>query len=119
MPLFTPRRCGCVGSLADAVAFIQSDVLPYFDQFRDVKMLIHELSNRIIPAFDPRPSVEFALCFGDLESGQRVLDHYLKERSDLLGAVAEVENKGLKHPATGPGSFAEQVVFMRRAYQLR
>jgi hypothetical protein len=37
----------------------------------------------------------------------------------LLGAVAEVENKGLKHPATGPGSFAEQVVFMRRAYQLR
>jgi hypothetical protein len=105
--------------IADAVAFTRSDVLPYFDQFRDVKSLIQTLSSRLIPAFDIRFAVEFALCFGDQESGQRVLDHFLKERSDLLVAVAEVERVGLRHPATGPGNFAEQVVFMCRAYQLR
>jgi hypothetical protein len=105
--------------IADVAACIQSDVLPYFDRFSDIKSLILELSNLTIPAFDLRSSVEFALCFGDQESGQRVLNHFIEERSDLLNTIAEVESKGLKHPATGPGSFAEQVVFMRRAYQLR
>jgi hypothetical protein len=104
--------------IADAVAFLQSDVLPYFAQFRDPKALIRDLSQREIPAFDLRPSVEFAICFGDIESGQRVLERFLTDRPDLSSAIAQVEEHGLKHPALGPSNFAEQVVFLRRTYQL-
>jgi len=104
--------------IADAVAFIQSDVLPYFAQFNDPDALIDNLSRREIPAFDLRPSVEFAICFGDKESGQRVLKRFLISRPDLSRAIAEVEITGLKHPSLGPRNFAEQVIFLRQWYQL-
>lgn len=105
-------------TIADALAFLHSDVLPYFAQFKDPRALIEDLAVREIPAFDLRPSVEFAICFGDKDAGRRVLDRFLDERRDLTEAIAEVTRTGLKYPATGPSNFAEQVVFLRETYQL-
>lgn len=104
--------------IADAVAFVKSDVLPYFAQFSDIGALIDNLSHREIPAFDLCPSVEFAICFGDTESGRRVLERFLRDRPDLSDAIAEVERVGFKHPKHGPSNFAEQVVFLRQTYLL-
>jgi hypothetical protein len=106
--------------IAEAVAFIRDVVLPFFDQFKDVRSLLTDLPNRSYShAFPLRDSVEFALSFGDRGSAQGILDRFLKERPDLLDAVAKVEEIGLKHPTFGPGNYAEQVVFMRRSYGLR
>jgi hypothetical protein len=104
----------------DAVAFIQSVVLPFFDRFKDIRPLILDLSERTpSKAFQLRQSVELALCFGNQECGQRILDRFMSERPDLLDAIAEVERVGLRHPAIGPSNYAEQVVFMRQSYGLR
>jgi Domain of unknown function (DUF4304) len=106
--------------IADAVAFIRSVVLPFFDQFKDVRSLLADLPNRPYShAFPLRDSVEFALSFGDRDSAQGILDRFLKERSDLLDAVAKVEKAGFKHPTFGPSNYPEQVVFMRQSYGLR
>jgi hypothetical protein len=106
--------------IADAVTFIRDVVLPFFDQFKDVKALLADLPNRPYShAFPLRDSVEFALSFGDRDSAQRILDRFLKERPDLLVDVAKVEQVGFEHPTFGPGNYAEQVVFMRQSYGLR
>lgn len=105
--------------ISDIVAFIHSDVLPYFARFTDLTALISDLAKRNIHAFDLRPSVEFAICFGDQEAGQRVLDRFVAERPDLSELIAEVGRVGLKHPAFGPSNFAEEVVFLRQTYRLR
>lgn len=104
--------------IADAVAFIQSDVLPYFAQFDTPEHVITTLRQRAIPAFGLQASVEFALCFGEREHASAILDRFVRERSDLAPEISEAEQAGLRNPKSGPGNYAEQVVFLRRTYQL-
>lgn len=50
--------------IADAIAFVRSDVLPYFELFDTPSDLIACLVKHEVPAFDLQPSVEFSMCFG-------------------------------------------------------
>jgi hypothetical protein len=105
--------------VADVVEFIRDVVLPFFDQFNDVESLLADLPKRPYShAFPLRDSVEFALSLDDRQAAQRILDRFLRDRPDLLDDVAKVEEVGFKHPNFGPGNYAEQVVFLRRAYGL-
>lgn len=106
-------------TVADVVAFVESDVLPYFERFSDPEGIIEQLATSEISAFDLRPSIEFALCFGDKTKGQAVLDRFLRDRPDLLGKIAEAERQGLPTSPYGPGNFAETVAFARRSFGLQ
>ena len=105
-------------TIEDAVAFIHTDVLPYFRQFERPSELIDSLAESEVGAFDLVPSVEFALCFGDAVRAQAVLDRFIRERPDLSEAVALAEAEGRPIAPYGPASYAEAVAFVRRSYNL-
>ena len=107
------------GTIADIVTFVGADVLPYFKLFERPADVIARLAITEIPAFDLRPSVEFAMCFGSPRDGQAVLTRFLESRPDLHDGIAEAERQGLPKSPYGPGNFAEEVAFMRRIYRLQ
>lgn len=105
-------------TIDDAVAFIRSDVLPYFARFSDTAGLISLLAEQAVPAFDLVPSVEFAHCFGGKDQAQAVLDRFLRDRRDVEPAIAlEVANPS---PSTllRPGNYVQQVVYLKHLYGL-
>jgi len=106
------------GVVADVVTLIQGEVLPYFAQFSAPAQLVARLTRESLPAFDMRHSVEFALCFGDKESAQKILSRFLGERPDLQSQIVKVQCEGFRHAHFGPSNYAEQVVYLQREFGL-
>lgn len=102
-------------TIEDAIAFIREVVLPYFAQFESPERLIKALTKSPIPALDLGPSVEFALCFGGTRQAQSVLNLFVQSRPDLAGAI----DAAMANPTATPGSYAEQVAYLRKKYQLQ
>jgi hypothetical protein len=69
--------------IADAIDFVRLVVLPYFERFSDPGVLISDLGQREIPAFEIASSVEFALCFGTKKEARHVLDRFVMQPRDL------------------------------------
>jgi hypothetical protein len=63
--------------IADAIDFVRLVVLSYFERFSDPGVLISDLGQREIPAFEIASSVEFALCFGTKKEARHVLDRWV------------------------------------------
>lgn len=103
----------------DVVTLIRKQVLPYFALFSTPAQLVAQLTRESLPACDIRHSVEFALCFGDKDSAQKVLSRFIRERSDLLPQIENVQRNGLRHPTLGPSNYAEAVVYLRREFGLQ
>jgi hypothetical protein len=103
-----------------AINFIRSEVLPYFAQFADPALLVSELTDRQIPAFELASSVEFALCFGTREQARQILDRFSSQRQDLSGQIAQssaaFQTKGF--PPYHVTSYADQFAWVSVAYSL-
>lgn len=106
-------------TIADAIAFIDGSVLPYFEQFENPKTLIERLAHHDVPAFGLKESVEFSACFGSTEAAQLVLDRFVRNRPELREEIAKAERDGRPAPPFAPANFAEKVSFLRRAYGLK
>lgn len=106
--------------ISDVIAFVRKEVFKYFQRFTDPGEVITALSTQEIGAFALSSSVEFALCFGNHEQAQRVLDRFLRQREDLRDEIQSVterfRNEGF--PDHMPSSFAEQVAWVRSSYNL-
>lgn len=105
-------------TIEDAIAFIRTDVLPYFEQFERPSELTEKLAESEVGAFDLAPSIEFALCFGGAARAQAVLDRFMRERTDLKEVIALAEAEGRPKPTHVPANYAETVAFVRRNYGL-
>lgn len=105
--------------IAEVISLIRKHVLPYFALFSKPAELVMQLTKETLPAFDIRHSVEFALCFGDKTSAQKILARFLRDRPDLLPQIESVRHEGLKHPEHGPSNFAETVVYLQREFGLQ
>jgi hypothetical protein len=106
--------------IADAIDFVRLVVLPYFERFSDPGVLISDLGQREIPAFEIASSVEFALCFGTKKEARHVLDRFVMERRDLWEQIEQAtlafREQGL--PAYQVTTYADQVAWVRTAYGL-
>jgi len=106
--------------ISDVIAFVREEVLAYFQLFSNPHETIAILAKQGIGAFGVASSVEFALCFGDKEQAQRVLDRFLLQREDLQdqieSAMQRLRIEGF--PDDIPSSYAEQVAWVRLAYDL-
>ncbi len=69
--------------------FVRLVVLPYFERFSDPGVLISDLGQREIPAFEIASSVEFAWCFGTKKEARHVLDRFVMERRDLWEQIEQ------------------------------
>lgn len=105
-------------TVQDVIAFIDENVLPYFAMFSNPGALVERLAQEDIPALDFPHSLEFALCFSGAAAARRVLERFLKGRSDLLPEIEKAQREGLRRPLVGPSGYAEQVVFFRQMYGL-
>jgi hypothetical protein len=106
-------------TIQDAIAFIHSDVLPYFEKFDVVDALLAELARSEVPGFFLMPSVEFSYCFGGPAQAQATLDRFLRVRPDLHAAIAAEQASPSVATLTRPGDYVSQVVFMRHHFNLR
>lgn len=106
-------------TIQDAIQFIHSEVLPYFERFESVENLLAELATAAVPAFDLVPSVEFSCCFGGPAQAQATLDRFLRDRPDLQAAIAAESVSPSPAALSRPGGYAQQVVFLRHHYNLQ
>jgi hypothetical protein len=104
-------------TIEDAIAFVQSDVLPYFRFFESPESLTGALAQGEIPALDPLQAVECGIFFGTADLGQRILDRFIEQRPFLAKEIAAAEL--LPESPYGPSNYAETVVFLRRTFHLR
>ncbi len=105
-------------TIADAIQFIHEHVLPYFAMFDHPETLVGTLAQREIPAFDLIPSVEFAYCFAGKNSAQAVLDRFIRDRNDLQSAIDDEQSSPGPATLTSPGTYVQQVVFLRARFGL-
>jgi hypothetical protein len=105
-------------TIEDALAFIRSEVLPYFARINDTAGLISLLAEQAIPAFDLVPSVEFAYCFGGKDQAQAVLDRFLRDRPDLEPGIASEAANPSPSTLLRPGSYVQQVVYLKHIHGL-
>jgi hypothetical protein len=105
-------------TIDDAVAFVHSEVLPYFSRFDDVPRLIASLAIEAMPGFDLVPSVEFAYCFGGQAHAQAVLNRFCSDRPDLASSIAAELANPSQATLVRPGNYAQQVVYLKHRYGL-
>lgn len=115
--LADPRDRGA--TIADALGFIHSEVLPYFGRFENIDALLSELSASAVPAFELVPSVEFSYCFGGQSHAQATLDRFVRDRPDLQAAISAEQASPSRSTLAQPGDYVQQVVFLRHHYGLR
>jgi hypothetical protein len=106
-------------TIADALEFIRSEVLPYFKRFENIDTLLSELAASAVPAFDLVPSVEFSYCFGGHSQAQATLDRFVRDRPDLHGAISAEQALPSPSALVRPGGYVQQVVFLRHHYGLQ
>lgn len=104
--------------ILEVVAFLNDNIIPYFDMFLRPGDLVDRLIAEGVPAMDFPSSLEFALCYRGKDAARLVLVGFQERRSDLLPEIERIENEGLKSPHIGPSGYAEQVVYYRRSYNL-
>ena len=107
-----------LATVADAVAFIHQEVLPYFALFAEPSAVISHLHKQSLPGLDLIASVEFAYCFGTKQSAQRVLDRFMSQRVDIRPLVEAAQARAMASPILRPGDYGEQVVFLRTRHDL-
>lgn len=105
-------------TVADAVTFIRSEVIPYFEQFEQPETLIARLLEREIPGLDLYASVEFSFCFGDKELAQRVLNRFIRDNQYLREGIIEAKARALDSDFVNPNGYAERVLSLCRQYDL-
>jgi hypothetical protein len=105
----------------DAIHFIRSDVFAYFQRFNDPGAVIAELCQKEIGAFQIASSVEFALCFGSREQAQTILNRFIAQRKDLHDQIESATLNFRKEgfPACYSAAYADQVAWVRTAYNLK
>ncbi len=105
----------------DAIQFIRSAVFSYFRRFDDPSAVILELCLKEIPAFEVASSVEFALCFGSYQQAQIILNRFISQRKDLHDQIEIAPQAFRKEgfPAYHAAAYAEQVAWVRTAYNLQ
>lgn len=99
-------------TIQDALAFIRSDILPFFALFDEPAALIARLEREEVPGMSPTGQVHFAYCFGGKEQAQRVLDRFLRTRPDIAAAVERALLADT--PDALPGGYAGDVIGMRQ-----
>ncbi len=100
-------------TIADAVEFIESNVLPFFSRFDDPETLIACLEKQEVPAMNLLTAVEFAYCFAGKGKAQAVLNGFVNANPNLASAIAEAQVAALTGKLTEPGDYAQQVVYLR------
>ncbi len=101
-------------TISDAIAFLRSEVEPYFDLFREPATLIPSLAHSFVPAFDLLGSVEYSYCFGGKSQAQQVLDFFVSRKRALLpdlGRLPPTESNAVRH-----GDYSRQVAFLQHTY---
>ena len=104
----------------DAIRFIRSEVFSYFRRFDDSSAVISELCLKEVPAFELASSIEFALCFGNHQQAQLILNRFISQRTDLHDQI-ETSTQAFRNegfPAYHPTAYADQVAWVRTAYHL-
>jgi hypothetical protein len=106
-------------TIADALDFIHSEVLPYFKRFEDIENLLSQLSAAAVPAFDLVPSVEFSYCFGGQLQAQATLDRFVRDRPDLHAQISAEQAAPTPSALMWPANHVQHVVFLRHHYGLQ
>lgn len=105
----------------DVIAHIQNIALPYLNFFIDPKIVIEILEEADIPAMGIAYAIEFALCFGDVEKAQRILNRYVSEHRDFIPDVCryieDFRQKG--KPQIVPNQYAGQIAWVCSFYGLK
>lgn len=108
-------------TLADAIGFVRSVVLPYFGMFMEPSLTIAEVMRRRISAFRIGDQIEFALCFAEPRAALEILRRFVAERPDLHDqmrrAIDRVARNGL--PDFPPTGYADVVAWVGDAYGLK
>lgn len=109
-----------LGTTREAVAFLKTVVLPFFELFSEPDAAIGHLKEGTIPNVDIGDAVEFALCFGSRANAQKILDSFVLSRPSLSDAIASAqrryEDNGL--PRHAKNAYAKRVAWLRVAYGL-
>jgi hypothetical protein len=106
--------------IAHAIEFIRAHVLPYFNTSSDPPLVISKLCRSAMPAFEIGSAVEFALCFGNKEQAQHVLNHFVTGRKDLADQIA-MAGRAFRERGFPPfqlSIYADQIAWVRTAYDL-
>ena len=105
-------------TLADVESLIRNRVLPWFNQFENPSELIETLTKQSIPAIDIGDSVEFASCYGSMDSAQKILDRFVQDRVDLIdeirSSIERYSTAGIPHYQLT--SYADKVAFLHLQY---
>jgi hypothetical protein len=107
-------------TVADAVHTIKQLALPFFEQFKNLDVLINGLQTETLPAMDILSVIEFLLCFRDVVSARWAGRNFLMRHPQFVAQYEQelehYKTQGLpKWPESGWG---RDLAFASIAYKL-
>jgi hypothetical protein len=108
--------------LADIVARIRRDGLPYFEGFRDRSAILRAADawpRGGFASYEIGPAIEYALFVDERQIAQALVNRFFERRPDLLSAYHDFTSGKRIHPSnSGPDVFAHDIAELVRAHGL-